>query len=87
MHPRFRLGEYMTADPTIPVELGEEVLVALRDRRSFPRILKSRSDGLVSLEDIQGGMLTLPEGEVRSMDVIVMRSGLKPCREALAGEE
>jgi hypothetical protein len=70
LNPRFRVGEYIITDRSTPVRPGDEVLVTLKDGRTLPRFLQSQADGLVSLEDIQGRQLTVPEGEVLSLHVI-----------------
>jgi hypothetical protein len=81
MHPRIRPGECVVVDPARPLVLDDEVLVTLKDGRNLARIFKFWRDGLVSLQDIQGRLLALREGEVQSLRYIVGVAAREPLGE------
>lgn len=83
MHPRYRAGEFIVVAPSTEPQLGDDVVVSLRDGRKLLKQLNWIRDGEVQLLSINDGFapLTIPVDQVLTMHLVdgrVRRTAFRP---------
>ena len=52
MYPRIKHREVIVIDPDHPIEIGDEVVVSLKDERQMVKVLSNKREGEVTLKSV-----------------------------------